>query len=366
MSVKRLPSGKWQADYYERDESGKLDSSDRPKRSFSTKQQAKDWEHEKKRDRDTRKYKNKNRFESPSLYRTIQEAITYYKNLSDYIELRQTTRDRYEYLLRGILQFCEEQNIKYMIEFTPERVKEYETWVNSKSKGKGRIHRLVMAKIIFKSDMQRSSPVFTRNPFDIIKLPKVRRKEPRWFTDEELAALFKYAEEYQFHRLNLLLTTGMRRNEARCLPISHIQNGFIRIDDYKDFKPKSFKSYRSIPIIKQAEPSVEYFLKTGKEYLIEIDGKRTGENLLPDTYGMVKRAAMKATGMEFKGATLHSFRRTYGSHLLRAGATMAQIADLMGHESVTTTERIYAGLMQSDRNEAAMKVQNWMENKKFY
>lgn len=366
MSVKRLPSGLWQADYYERDEFGKLDPNDRPKKSFRTKQEARDWEHEKKRERDARKYKSKNPFESPSLYRTVEEAISYYKNLSDYIELRQTTRDRYEYLLIKLLKFCNEQNIRYMIEFTPERVKEFETWVNSKSKGRGRIHLLVMTKMLFRVDMQRSSPVFTRNPFDIIKLPKFRRKEPRWFTDEEIAALFKYAEEYQFHRLNLLLTTGMRRNEARCLPIAHVKNGFIQIDDYKDFKPKSFKSYRKIPIITQAMPSIEYFLKIGKEYLIEIDGKRIGENLLPDTYGMVKRAAMKATGMEFKGATLHSFRRTYGSHLLRAGATMAQIADLMGHESVTTTERIYVGLMQSDRDEAAMKVQDWMANKKFY
>lgn len=62
-------------------------------------------------------------------------------------------------------------------------------------------------------------------------------------------------------------------------------------------------------------------------------------------------SALKANGLE--GTTPHDLRRTFGSLARRAGADLRYIQRAMGHESITTTARIYAHLYDDELDEIA-------------
>lgn len=62
-------------------------------------------------------------------------------------------------------------------------------------------------------------------------------------------------------------------------------------------------------------------------------------------------AALKAAGLE--GVTPHDLRRTFGSLARKAGADLRYIQRAMGHESITTTARIYAHLYDDELDEIA-------------
>lgn len=65
-------------------------------------------------------------------------------------------------------------------------------------------------------------------------------------------------------------------------------------------------------------------------------------------------AALKATGLE--GVTPHDLRRTFGSLARKAGADLRYIQRAMGHESITTTARIYAHLYDDELDEIAVAL----------
>lgn len=369
MSIHRLPSGKYQADYYERDEHGKLNRNDRPKKSFDTKQEAKDWEYVQKKRRDSKAKKDHLELLAPPEYRKITDLVSFYKRQSDYKECRPSTRARYDRYIAQFLQWCKDQSIDYAQEFTPDVVLEYKNHIYDVSKDKGRIHHLTIARMLFNFDLLRSKPAFTKNPFSTIKLPKVFRKEVRFLTDEEISVLFEHATELQYHTFGLLLETGMRNSEACNLIPERVKGEYIIIDKYKDWQPKTFKSKRKIPISDQARTHIDFFLSLNKdrEYLLTTEhGKMPNDSRLLKRYYYMKKAAMKHSTLTFENTYPHSFRYTFGSHLLRAGVPIAHISDLMGHESIATTERIYASIMQSDRELAIKKGEAWKQGQKFY
>ncbi|MFT6957086.1 MAG: integrase [Halieaceae bacterium] len=60
---------------------------------------------------------------------------------------------------------------------------------------------------------------------------------------------------------------------------------------------------------------------------------------------LVKDAGLQPTGF-------HGLRRTFGSKLISNGVNSLRVARLMGHSSVTVTERHYIGLLQEENRKA--------------
>ena len=62
--------------------------------------------------------------------------------------------------------------------------------------------------------------------------------------------------------------------------------------------------------------------------------------------------ALKASGLEHRGVTLHDLRHTYASWLVQAGVSIARVSELLGHASIQTT-MIYAHLAPADHDDIA-------------
>jgi integrase/recombinase XerD len=78
---------------------------------------------------------------------------------------------------------------------------------------------------------------------------------------------------------------------------------------------------------------------------LEIDGRDT---IRQETMQVRTKAGIRV-------ATVHALRHSFGAHLRMAGVSLADIADLMGHRDVSTTQ-IYAKVVQEHLRLAAAKL----------
>ena len=159
------------------------------------------------------------------------------------------------------------------------------------------------------------------SPAKELTLRKVTKKEPRYFSHEEIELLLEKAGRYEAFFM-VMLHTGLRGSDAGNLRWSDIDldKGFIRVAMKKTSQPVT------IPINETLE---KYLLDYGTET----------PKLFPDMDSDTKRKkvrrhikrVLKDAGYEWKGVGCHAFRHTFASHLVINGASIYDVQKLLGH-----------------------------------
>ena len=117
---------------------------------------------------------------------------------------------------------------------------------------------------------------------------------------------------------------------------------------------------RTVPLTQEAASSIESYLVKGRPKL--VGAKKASCLFLGSRGGCLHRATLnrivqkwvKEAGVK-KKATCHSFRHSVATHLLRGGADIRHIQTLLGHESLSTTER-YTRVEISDLREVVSRA----------
>jgi site-specific recombinase XerD len=198
----------------------------------------------------------------------------------------------------------------------------------------------------------RRNLIFT-NPADLVerfKLPK--RAIPKFMTTDELSAFFAACDPWERRIFSILFLSGMRRGELVNLEWADVRFDLkvILIRAKENWRPKTDE--RVIPIT----PALERVLR--EEHRVRrsprfVCANRAGNqeiHLLPK----LKKICRKA-GITPAAATLHALRHSFGSHLSMAGVPLANIADLMGHRDLATTQ-IYAKVEVEHLREAVSRL----------
>lgn len=191
-----------------------------------------------------------------------------------------------------------------------------------------------------------------QDPSELLEQPKIGLKLPVYLTIEEIDALIQAIDlsKNEGHRNRAMLETlyscGLRVSELVNLRFSDLffEEGFIRVIG------KGNKE-RLVPV----SPSVE------KEIGIYVDFYRKQQNAKPGNENIVflnRRGAQLTRVMIFtiikdlseaigltKNISPHTFRHSFATHLIEGGANLRAIQEMLGHESITTTE-IYTHLDQ--------------------
>jgi integrase/recombinase XerD len=194
------------------------------------------------------------------------------------------------------------------------------------------------------------------SPTELIENPNPRRKLPDILSAEEIDMIINGIDVSiaEGHRnraiIEVLYSCGLRVSELVSMQISCYfpEKGFIKITG------KGNKE-RLVPIGGQAMSAISIYLKQrasvkikkGNEdflFLNRRGSKLTREMILI----MVKRAAKNA-GIE-KIISPHTFRHSFATHLIEGGADLRAVQEMLGHESVITTE-IYTHLDQKHLRE---------------
>lgn len=173
-----------------------------------------------------------------------------------------------------------------------------------------------------------------------LRIPK--RAIPKFLTAEELKRLFAACSETERRLFMAILLTGMRRGEAQHLTWSDVNFDlgviFIQPKPQWDWKPKTDE--RLIPV----SPAL-------RELLLQHHSLRQDDVLVfpnrhghPDPHILPK---LKKIGRRvgLPHVTVHALRHSFGAHLRMAGVNLADIADLLGHKDLATTQ-IYAKVQQ--------------------
>lgn len=190
----------------------------------------------------------------------------------------------------------------------------------------------------------------TEAPTELLESPRLPRKLPDVLSYEEietmLSAIDHSTPEGTRNRaiIEVLYSSGLRVSELTDLQLTncHFDIGFLRIIGKGD-------KMRLVPIGREAIKYTQIYLdhvrgdiapQKGSEDVVFLN-RRGGQLSRVMIFLMIKDAAEKA-GID-KNVSPHTFRHSFATHLIEGGASLRAVQEMLGHESITTTE-IYTHL----------------------
>lgn len=197
------------------------------------------------------------------------------------------------------------------------------------------------------------------NPCDAVDSPKLGRYLPEVLSVEEVTAILDSVDlsSWQGKRdravLEVLYGCGLRVSEASGLKISqvYLDEGFVRVVG------KGNKE-RIVPMGEMAVSAVKEYLEVrpdpaSPQYDDILFLNRFGKTLSRvSLFNMVKKQAMVA-GVA-KEISPHTFRHSFATHLIENGADLRVVQEMLGHESILTTE-IYTHIDSSTWQKAILE-----------
>lgn len=278
--------------------------------------------------------------------------LEYQKNYSQY-----TCRNYYEDL-KEYSEFLNTEHLKYN-EMRYKLCLNYLSYLNENNDSKSTISRkLSSLRTFYKYLVQEN--IVNNNPFLLVSSPKKEKKIPKFISYNNLDEIFEipnldtsYGQRERVI-LEILYGSGVR--------VSELVN--IKIKDI-DFSEKSILIFgkgskeRIVYFGEYAKEMIKLYINDGRcglldginsEYLIV--GKNTSklttrriEQIIDD---IIKRSSIKLN------ITPHMFRHTFATHLLDNGCDLLVVQELLGHESLASTE-IYTHVSNEHLRDVFMK-----------
>ena len=188
------------------------------------------------------------------------------------------------------------------------------------------------------------------DPTALLESPKLGRKLPDTLDIHEIEKIFEAVDhskpEGMRNRamLETLYSSGLRVSELINLKISniHFEIGFLRIlgkGSKERLVPIGREALKYIGIYRE-EVRVHLDVQPGHESFLFLN--RNGKQLTRQMVFIVIKNLVAQVGLH-KTVSPHTFRHSFATHLIEGGADLRAVQEMLGHESITTTE-IYTHL----------------------
>lgn len=189
------------------------------------------------------------------------------------------------------------------------------------------------------------------NPTELLEAPKIAKKIPEVLSFEEINQLYAVIDHSTSHgvrnraMLETLYACGLRVSELIDLRLSNLflDIGFIKVigkGKKERIVPIGASAVKHIQLYYQGVRRVQTNIHQAHENKLFLN--RSGKSLSRImVFNIVKQLAQKA-GIE-KNISPHTFRHSFATHLIEGGADLKAVQDMLGHESILTTE-IYTHL----------------------
>lgn len=189
------------------------------------------------------------------------------------------------------------------------------------------------------------------DPTSLLEGPKLPRKIPKVLSYEEIQRMIASIDLSEAHgvrnraMLETLYACGLRVSELIDLRMGnlYLDIGFIKV------LGKGNKE-RIVPIGEEAVKHIGFYIEGVRRRMMNIHPahshflflNRRGKQLSRVMVFMVVKECAKLAGIE-KNVSPHTFRHSFATHLIEGGADLKAVQDMLGHESILTTE-IYTHL----------------------
>lgn len=282
---------------------------------------------------------------------------SYRKGFSMYLQLEkslsQNTVEAYGLDLEKLIQFVMVKGLQGGPDsLVLKDLQEYLKWINELGMSERSQSRILSGiKSFYKYCLQEQ--ITKTDPTELLSAPKLKKVLPDTLTFEEIELIIAQIDISKIEgvrnkaMVETLYSCGLRVSEIISLRRSHLylDIGFVRVIGKGDKE-------RLIPIGTDAIKHIQIYLNEIRVHLAEKKGhedilflNRRGAALSRVMiFYIIKDLAMKANIR--KTISPHTLRHSFATHLVEGGADLRAVQEMLGHESITTTE-IYTHL---DRN----------------
>ena len=172
---------------------------------------------------------------------------------------------------------------------------------------------------------------------------------PKPIDENYIREVMEEADPQERLILALLYGLGLRISELASLRRDAVGGEWIRVTG-------KGKKTRQLPVPKELRRLLDHYLALhpGGEYLLEKGGAPLGE-------GQLRYRVKKLFARHGIRATPHQLRHSFATHLLRHGARISDVSELLGHASMATTQ-IYTKLGSAKKLEEYKKAHPLMKN----
>lgn len=227
----------------------------------------------------------------------------------------------------------------------PQMVERFMAWLFDKGREKtSQARALSSVKSFFNFLMMEDR--IEASPAEFIQSPKFGRQLPDILSTDEIDRIIAAVDTSTVKglrdqaMLEVLYSCGLRVSELISLRIQDLffGEGYIRVIGKGD-------KQRLVPISTVARDKIQRYLeerrsaRSGEE--VVFLNNRGGQLTRVMVFTILKQAAQRA-GID-KHISPHTFRHSFATHLLEGGASIRQVQEMLGHESILTTE-IYTHL----------------------
>lgn len=228
-------------------------------------------------------------------------------------------------------------------------LKEFVNWLNEFPISHATQARIISAIKTFFKFMAYSGAIQS-SPAQLLEGPRINRKLPVVLSVDEIDELIAAVDlsKAEGHRNQAIIETlyscGLRVSELTELRMSdlYFEEGFVKVTG------KGEKE-RLVPIGEVAKKRIRYYFEQQRNHM-DIDSEyadylflnRRGKKLTRVMIFTIIRRLAEKIGLT-KIISPHTFRHSFATHLIEGGADLRAVQDMLGHESIQTTE-IYTHL----------------------
>jgi integrase/recombinase XerD len=188
------------------------------------------------------------------------------------------------------------------------------------------------------------------NPTTLLPSPKTRRKLPDVLSFEEIEQVIAQIDLSKSEGgrnkaiLETMYSSGLRVTEAINLKISclYLDVGFIRVIGKGDKERLVPIGSDAIKFIKLYKDTIRVHQTPAKDNEDVLFLNNRGKALSRVMIFYIIKDLIRKAGIT-KSISPHSFRHSFATHLVEGGADLRAVQEMLGHESITTTE-IYTHL----------------------
>lgn len=250
----------------------------------------------------------------------------------------------YERDLRKMADYFEQQGKENIRDLTAEDMSGYMEHMKEEGKKASTLSRSVASiKSFYQFMIQRGT--VTEDLSAVLKAPRVEKKLPSVLALEDVDVLLAQPsgntdkEVRDKAMLELLYATGIRVSELLSLKLENVnlKKGYITIQ-------ASGGRERIVPFTKEAKEALQKYLSQVRERLLEAEGSdilfvnMSGKAMSRQGFWKIIKYYTKRAGIE-ADITPNTLRHTFAAHLVKNGANLHAVQEMMGHSDFSSTQK---------------------------
>lgn len=249
------------------------------------------------------------------------------------------TVESYKNDLNKFSLFNKNKNIK---DITSTDLKEYVKYLNNELSSSRSISRNISCIKSFYKFLNIEKYI-NDNPSDVLYEPKIKKSLPNILTEDEVASILdiKLETPYDYRNkamLELMYATGLRVSELVNLKLQDV--------DFSEDLIRTFGKGSKERVIPMGDYASLYLKKYIYDYRSLMLKKRPCEYVFLNNHGLgltrqayfkIIKEIARIKGIK-KDISPHTLRHSFASHMLKYGADLRTIQELLGHSDISTTQ----------------------------